>query len=938
MRRRARLIAIVVVACTATVASGDFKITPPTTSAGSGAPAETMRTVVSIRNLEATPVTATILTSGGGAFQPAPCLMNEVVLQDLDGMTSSSWPIDGGEQKQLMIVKRYCMAGAYTTNWTATAPSYMAAPFTSTAIVGAGNDVFNVQPQQFDFVVSGAKTNESQRAVLQNYGTTPFTYMTVATSDPALRIRKPGSSCDGQMTCAGEMINPGVYTTVEFVCTPPPTGQVSGTITYIWPFGPQRSQTFTCSRGGEPPYIRTAQPSYTLSGPVGADQSTSVVVDATMADNFGMAEILGADATAFRLVAPAPCNGGTSCMFLQPNAIGPGTTKTVTVACAPGMTQKTATLRVRGTAHAYDFDDAELTCVADGGLQATPTEIDVGDVKVTTMASNTITIENLGSATASVSIDTGHPDWTVNTCGASPCSIGGGQQQPVVVTFKPTVPEQNDRVMTIALNGMPAASVMLRGNGVGSRMRVTSHASPYQIDFGTIGLNTTRERTVTLKADGNRSLNVAIGMPSAPFTTTSTAVDLAAGADGTFDITCRSSTPGTFTSMVTLMPGPAEHVYASDTPKLDVQCRVANTPVQLSPDELDFGEVRRGAPPPSIVVDIHNPSAAAIPLDYVRLSNASGPVTLTMPTDTTLDPGETIAATITLATAVEVTVMNALEVGVGGEQLVSPISGKVVTASARVTPTSLRLGSVCVGTMIDEPVKMVNNGTARLRVRPPMMENPFAITFVNPVSYPPAGALLAPLEEALASVRISTQMPGKVMGKLTWDVDVPGAPFVIDATLDIKDAGTAVSPQAISFDEIRVAERSERRTIRLENCGDAPSEIVLDGVTAMRGTADAWELTPSRVTTRLEPTDKIAIEVRFAPKQAGVHAATVRLAVDGVTEEIELTGEAIGDDVKRESLYACSCAAGGSPWQGLLVLAVWLVIIFRRRTGSSSAR
>jgi MYXO-CTERM domain-containing protein len=360
-----------------------------------------------------------------------------------------------------------------------------------------------------------------------------------------------------------------------------------------------------------------------------------------------------------------------------------------------------------------------------------------------------------------------------------------------------------------------------------------------------------------------------------------------------------------------------------------VRCKVANTPVQLSPDELDFGEVRRNTPPPSIDVEIKNPSASPITLDYVRLTDTTA-LTLSQPTDTVLDPNETITVSLTLATSVELTVASSLEVGVGGEQLVTPVTGKIVTASARVTPTSLKLGSVCIGTGIDEPVKLVNSGTAQLRVQPPVMDNPFALTFVNPVSYPEAGALLSPLDEATAQVRLSTLNVGRVEGKLMWDVDAPEAPFVIEASVEVKKDGTAVSPQAIGFDQIRVDERSDRRTVRLENCGDSSTTVQLLGVTASRGSVEAWKLLPAQTMQVLARGEKLLIEVFFAPTRTGPHLANIELVVEGIRQEIELTGEAIGEDFDRKSLYGCDCSSTGGP-SFMLALLV-LFAICRRRT------
>ena len=165
-----------------------------------------------------------------------------------------------------------------------------------------------------------------------------------------------------------------------------------------------------------------------------------------------------------------------------------------------------------------------------------------------------------------------------------------------------------------------------------------------------------------------------------------------------------------------------------------------------------------------------------------------------------------------------------------------------------------------------------------------------------------------------------------------WDVDAPEAPFVIEASVEVKLEGTAVSPQAIGFDQIRVDERSERRTVRLENCGDVSTMVQLLGVTASRGSADAWQLLPAQTMQPLAPGGKLAIEVFFAPTRPGPHLANIELVVDGLRQEIELTGEAIGGDLDRKSLYGCDCNTGGSPT--LFVVCV-LLVICRRRTGSS---
>ena len=931
MKRRSRLIAVSLVLCTgASIAYGDFTITTsPTTSAGIGSQGTQMRTVFSIRNTSPDPVVASI-----SAMPFVAC--TGLVLTDINGMTAAQWPLDGGEQKQFVIAATYSSPGLRTCTWSVSAPAVTTASFTTSFNVDPANQLaLNTQPVAFDFSVSG--TSETQTGYLQNYSLSQLSFTSVSIDDGGTNVMSiDGGPCNGMKTCTGQPVNGGSFHPTGFKCTPPPTGQVTGTITYMLGGSGARTHTFVCKKSGPPVVIRVMPSPLTIKGAAGVATSDPVTVLSMTPDNIQTATVVGTDASAFRLTMPAPpCTGTQACTWAPPEPVGNGSGFMVHVECTPGATQKTAKLRVKGTAHASDIAEADLSCVANSGASTSPTDLDFGDVKVTTTsAPQTFAITNLSSTQATtVTVDSGHPDWLVNTCD-TPCSIAAGATQMIEVRFKPAAPAQNDRTLGVFIGSTQVAAVALHGNGTGSRLRVTNQTSPYAIDFGTIGLGAMRTRAVALEADGNRSINVAIGTPATPFTISAPAIDLPAGTDGSFDIKCQSGIAGNFMGMVTLMPGPDAHVYAADTPKLDVKCKIANTPVQLSPDELDFGEVRKNTPPPVIDIDIHNPSAAPISLDYVRLTDDTA-LTISMPSDGTLDPNETITVSLTLATTIELTVQSALEVGVGGEQLVTPITGKIVTASARVTPTSLKLGSVCVGAQIDEPVKLVNNGTAKLRAQPPIMDNPFAVTFVNPVSYPDAGALLLPLEEASATVQLSTAVAGRVAGKLTWDVDAPEAPFVIEASVEVKEDGTAVSPQVIGFDQVKIDERSDRRTVRLENCGDLATTIQLLGVTASRGNASAWQLLPPKLMTALEPGEKRTIEVFFAPTRSGPHLANIELVVDGLRQEIELTGEAIGGDVERKSLYACSCDVPGAPWQGLPIAFFVLVIICRRRTGSS---
>ena len=470
-RRRSRLIATALVLCTgAGIAYGDFTITTNPTNAGTGEMGTQMRTVLSIRNTSVDPVVATITP------QSAFVACTGMGLTDINGMSAAQWPFGGGEQRQFVISASYTTPGLRTCSWGVTAPSAGSGSFISEFNVGSAGmgNTLNVQPAAFDFAVAG--TDETQIAYVQNYATAPFTYASVTIADSVDVLRIEGGPCDGMKSCAGTTIPAGSFQTIGFKCTPPPTGQVSGTITYmIGGSGGSRTQTFTCRRSGSPPVINITQQSLTLQGTAGVPATGSATVTALMTDSLQTATIIGADANAFRLVAPSPpCTSTQMCTWTPAQPIAPSIG--LTVECTPGTTQRTAKLRVKGTAHVNDFDEADLSCVADSGASTSPSMLGFGDVKVTTTSPpQTFAITNLSTTqSTSVTVDTGHPDWVVNTCGASPCVIGPSGTQQIEVRFKPAAPGQNDRMLGVFVGGMQVASVALTGNGTGSRLSRTS--------------------------------------------------------------------------------------------------------------------------------------------------------------------------------------------------------------------------------------------------------------------------------------------------------------------------------------------------------------------------------------------------------------------------------------------------------------------------------
>jgi len=355
--------------------------------------------------------------------------------------------------------------------------------------------------------------------------------------------------------------------------------------------------------------------------------------------------------------------------------------------------------------------------------------------------------------------------------------------------------------------------------------------------------------------------------------------------------------------------------------------------VQVMPSTLDFGEVRKElGGQRAIDVMITNPGAPVM-LQSVTLSKAVSGLSLEPPMTGMLDTNETRLATIRLSTDNDTVLGDvSLRIKVDAD-LAFPITGKVVTPKAYVTPAALDLGTACIGTSVTGNVMLVNDGTATLHVQPPTMDNSFTPLFVSPTMYPAdgSGATLSPSSSAIAGVTPSSSSVGPITGMLTWSVDAPGAPFRVPVTLDYIEEGAALSPRQLGFGSIEVDTTSLQQKITLQNCNATPIIVRVEGLQNVQGGVDAWDVQPRLVEKPLGRHDTLEIFARFVPKQAGKHVARVKLVVDGEPRYVELTGDASGIIRERASLYGCDCSSGGSPWSASPFGAVLWMLLRRRR-------
>ena len=182
--------------------------------------------------------------------------------------------------------------------------------------------------------------------------------------------------------------------------------------------------------------------------------------------------------------------------------------------------------------------------------------LDFGEVPIDQSPSKAFTISNTGTIRLQVQkIDFPESfsgDWTKG-------SIPAGSQQAVKVTFKPTVLKDYSGVITVSSNASNAAkdgtgasegksSLAVSGKGIGSILSM-----PQELDFGTLVVNKTASKTLTVANTGNRPLHIDVVEYPLGFTGQNWPLSIAAGGQQKVEITFAPTSAKDYTSEIKLV-------------------------------------------------------------------------------------------------------------------------------------------------------------------------------------------------------------------------------------------------------------------------------------------------------------------------------------------------------------------------------------------------
>jgi MYXO-CTERM domain-containing protein len=536
------------------------------------------------------------------------------------------------------------------------------------------------------------------------------------------------------------------------------------------------------------------------------------------------------------------------------------------------------------------------------------------------------------------------------------------------VTYAPTAPTSDTGCLTIASNDPARPTVNLNVSGNGSAAAAPAIAfSPATLDFGTVTIGNTQQRTAQVQNTGTATLTV-----------TTVAACSGAGPEFTWSATTPFSVaPGQSTPItVTYTPVDTDFhsaclAFSSNDPaspvaNLGLTAQGAATPVPavaLSPAALDFMAVEVGKSS-TLASQVQDTGGATLTVSAIAAcSGTSAEFTWSPSAPFTVGAGQAQALAVTYA-PVDAGADNGCLTLTTDDPLHPTVnlslagSGTVTPAFPAIAlePTSLDFGTVTVAGSAGKTAQVRNTGTVPLDV--------LGIAACDGTSpeftwSPPAPFTVAPGQAAALTVTYSPVDAGTDTGCLAIASNDPS-----NASVELQLRGTgAAAPVAgvdIDIDELKVPETIERGkavtivpSLHAKNAGkvdgSAPARLV-----AMLGGATVYDqsivVTLPKGEDGTFPFPSLAVPatasgtiiwtVTIADDNPDVDRATARTRIgkgdggDHGEDDGPVAGApgSSGPTGATKAGMTGGCSTGGTPQAGvLLLLAAVLAASARRR-------
>ena len=507
---------------------------------------------------------------------------------------------------------------------------------------------------------------------------------------------------------------------------------------------------------------------------------------------------------------------------------------------------------------------------AAAGMSVTPPSVSFGNVADGTTATQSIILQNTGSANLTVSSASATGAGFAVT-GFSAQTLTPNSTMTFNATFTPTSTSAVSGSISVStsLSGSPTA-IPLSGTGTQPGMSVT----PSSVSFGNVANGATGTQVVTLKNIGTANLVVSSETVTGAafsvngFSAQTLAPNSSMSFNAVFAPTAAGGASGSI-SVSTNLPGSPTAIPLTGTG--------TQPGISVTPSTVSFGNVADGTSVPQVIT-VKNTGTANL---VVSSATASGTgFSVTGFTAQTLAPNSTLTFNAVFAPTSPGAVSGSVSIAtnLSGPTTVA-LNGTGTQPAMSVTPSSVSFGTVADGTGSTQAVILKNTGTANLVVSSETVTGAgFSVVNFTAQTLAPGGSMNFNAVFAPTSA-------GAVSGSISVSTNLPTSPTAIPLSGTGANPAMSITPSGVTFGSV-VDGTNNSQTITVKNTGAVNLVVSSESVTGTGFSVTGF--TAQTVT----PNNSMAFNAVFAPSSPGSVTGNISLStnVPGSPTAIGLSG------------------------------------------------
>ena len=563
--------------------------------------------------------------------------------------------------------------------------------------------------------------------------------------------------------------------------------------------------------------------------------------------------------------------------FAQTNTCG--TTLAVGATCTASVTFKptargtrTGTLRITGN---FTGNPPLVNLSGTGQvIQATvsPTTLTFADQQVgTTSVRQSITLNNSGDASLTISSVTATGDFSAsNGCGAS-IPVGGSCQ--VSVTFAPTV--LGTRTSSVIINSNSTtqiAPITVTGNGIGPNPVFSVSSLTFAPQF--VG-TTSAPQSVTLTNSGTMAFTNVIFSLGGDYTETNNcSTSLAIGASCTINVTFRPSVTGTRQANMVV----TGNLFGSLGPSLNLSGTGENLQVTASPASVAFASAALATTSGAQAVTFTNTGDLAVAITAITINSDFAQ---TNTCGASLAPGGSCTVNVTFTPTLRGTRTGTLSFTSSspGNPPAVLLSGTGQATLATVSPASLSFAAAPLNsTSAAHAVTFTNSGDLPATITGVSISGDFAQTNTCPAS-------LAVGANCTVNVTFAPTARGIRTGSVTLQGNFTSPAPVVNVAGTGQAFAASISPASFDFGNEPVNTTTNAQIFTYKNTGDLALTISSIAVPQDFNQTNNCPAT-------LAVGASCNINVSFVPRSVGIQIASLTVSAD-MNSSASVTGNGV---------------------------------------------